>query len=557
MIKSDYNVSAAEGMGHNSCKWIYEPGSKAERDNVNNQQPASDQNVNTGFKRRVLLIFGQGMFPRVMMIRGFTKLSIALLALATLVLVAFLFLFSSQMRREERDRVYLETVSRNTMELILMTDDYLLFRDDRGDQQWDTLFSAISRAGHDQDVQSGELTTALMSLKSQHERFKALYSPHDMSSASPSLTGQKNRAEQHLMVQLRQSIRHILALANKLTDRTQSRIAAIRRENRRMILAYTAGIFVLLAIHARMLFRRVLRPANDLNKILHLMEEGCDDEVLSLTAQYPRSRYSDEMALLLKSLHDIIERSMSHVRELQEKDEDIARMTHALQSSETRYQELFNTAPVALLEENFSKVKLYIDSLRRGGVTDFKAYFTLHPEELGRCASLVHVSEVNHAALVLFDAPSSEALIGSLDSIFDPESYAAFCDGLVQLTEGKSFYECDAPNCTLSGQIRHCQIRWALPDISDDTWSRILVSCIDMTARRKAEDELEKHRHHLEKLVFDRTEDIRSTITLMAGREMRMVELKEYIAVLRAQLQDAGLTPAADDLQKFDSPDIT
>ena len=33
----------------------------------------------------------------------------------------------------------------------------------------------------------------------------------------------------------------------------------------------------------------------------------------------------------------------------------------------------------------------------------------------------------------------------------------------------------------------------------------------------------------------------------MAGREVRMAELKDVIRQLRAQLEEAGLTPVADD----------
>ncbi len=36
-------------------------------------------------------------------------------------------------------------------------------------------------------------------------------------------------------------------------------------------------------------------------------------------------------------------------------------------------------------------------------------------------------------------------------------------------------------------------------------------------------------------------------ILLMAGREVRMAELKDVIRKLRAQLEDAGLAPVVDD----------
>jgi len=53
-------------------------------------------------------------------------------------------------------------------------------------------------------------------------------------------------------------------------------------------------------------------------------------------------------------------------------------------------------------------------------------------------------------------------------------------------------------------------------------------------------DELEQH-------VRERTAELRRFVDLMAGREVRMAELKGVILQLRAQLEAAGLTPVADD----------
>ena len=76
----------------------------------------------------------------------------------------------------------------------------------------------------------------------------------------------------------------------------------------------------------------------------------------------------------------------------------------------------------------------------------------------------------------------------------------------------------------------------------------------DITERIKADLELEKHRHHLEELVEERTQELHAKMEerkklfdLMVGREVRMAELKNVIRKLRSQLEAAGLKPVAND----------
>ncbi|MDP8206158.1 MAG: PAS domain S-box protein, partial [Candidatus Electryonea clarkiae] len=69
----------------------------------------------------------------------------------------------------------------------------------------------------------------------------------------------------------------------------------------------------------------------------------------------------------------------------------------------------------------------------------------------------------------------------------------------------------------------------------------------DISDRKRDELELKKHQEHLEEIVEERTHDLKKTINLMAGREVRMAELKVAIKSLRAQVEDAGMIPVADD----------
>lgn len=75
----------------------------------------------------------------------------------------------------------------------------------------------------------------------------------------------------------------------------------------------------------------------------------------------------------------------------------------------------------------------------------------------------------------------------------------------------------------------------------------ILGTLVDITERVRAEEELRQYRDRLEDKVWQRTAELRKMVNAMAGREVRMAELKQVIRKLRAQLKEAGLVPVAND----------
>ncbi|MFH1037327.1 MAG: PAS domain S-box protein [PVC group bacterium] len=66
---------------------------------------------------------------------------------------------------------------------------------------------------------------------------------------------------------------------------------------------------------------------------------------------------------------------------------------------------------------------------------------------------------------------------------------------------------------------------------------------VDITDRIRNEQELRKHREHLEELVVKRTAELESMVDAMARRVVRMSDLEIVVEGLKKQLRDAGLLP--------------
>lgn len=166
------------------------------------------------------------------------------------------------------------------------------------------------------------------------------------------------------------------------------------------------------------------------------------------------------------------------------------RAEEALLESEKRYKSLFEDSPISLWEEDFSDIKKYIDALRDSGVKDFRTYFDSHVEDITKCARMVKVVDVNKATLELYRAKSKEELLSNLGKVFGNESYEAFREELIAIAEGKPRFEIEAINRTLSGEKRHIALRWSMAPDYEAGFSQVLVSVIDLTERKRAEEAL-------------------------------------------------------------------
>lgn len=162
----------------------------------------------------------------------------------------------------------------------------------------------------------------------------------------------------------------------------------------------------------------------------------------------------------------------------------------ALKLAERRLRSLFDYAPISLWEEDYSALKREFDILRAQGVTDIRAHLASDPEAVSRFMGMIRVLDVNLKTLSLFDAADKDALLTNLDKVFRDEMSAHFVDELVDMWNGKTYYEREGINYSLSGEPVNIQLHWTLMPGHEDAFDWVLVALQDITARKKAEEYL-------------------------------------------------------------------
>ena len=85
-----------------------------------------------------------------------------------------------------------------------------------------------------------------------------------------------------------------------------------------------------------------------------------------------------------------------------------------VKEQEERYRSLFEWAPVAMREEDFTEVGVWLDELRASGVTDLAAYMQQHPAEVRDAISTIRTTRANAATVELLHAPSTLAVLQGL-----------------------------------------------------------------------------------------------------------------------------------------------
>ncbi|MCP4225030.1 MAG: hypothetical protein GY773_16960, partial [Actinomycetia bacterium] len=162
---------------------------------------------------------------------------------------------------------------------------------------------------------------------------------------------------------------------------------------------------------------------------------------------------------------------------------------HAVGTAGTRYQLLFDMAPIALWEEDFTEVGEWLAELRVQGVEDLGAYLDSHRDQLGAAIERIRVTDANQAALELVEVDDRHQVLGHMSADeAAAESAAAFRSQLLAIWEGRSRISTEFIGYSVTGRRWDGVLYWQTATNLDGLdLSKTIVAMLDVTAAKEAE----------------------------------------------------------------------
>jgi PAS domain-containing protein len=160
------------------------------------------------------------------------------------------------------------------------------------------------------------------------------------------------------------------------------------------------------------------------------------------------------------------------------------------QNSIDYYRALFEDSPTSFWVASMRPLKDYFSRLNANGISDFRAYFDSHPEEVIKCASMVDIVAINKATLTLYEAESKESFLNGLQSIYREDSLPVFKEEIIALAEGESLFESDSINYTLTGKKLQVRLKVFITPNFVDTFDEVYCTLVDITDIKRAEEKL-------------------------------------------------------------------
>jgi diguanylate cyclase (GGDEF)-like protein/PAS domain S-box-containing protein len=196
--------------------------------------------------------------------------------------------------------------------------------------------------------------------------------------------------------------------------------------------------------------------------------------------------------------------AVSGVMAMVEDCTDLRKTEEALRESEKRYRQLFQSAPIAMIEWDVSRLKARIEKLRASGISDFREYLDKNPQQIHHCWSLIKTVGYNRAFLELMGVADPASFRGAFIPT-DSEGFLNMAREIILVAAaGNTADEREETLVTATGEPKIVLGKSLVVSGHEDTLSRVAIALVDISQRKKAEKALrESERRFREQALRD------------------------------------------------------
>ncbi len=173
---------------------------------------------------------------------------------------------------------------------------------------------------------------------------------------------------------------------------------------------------------------------------------------------------------------------------------------HPTPAGASEHALMFDLAPVSLWLEDFSGLARLFAQWRAEGVSDLRTYLRADRARIAQCTRELKVLQVNRRTLELFGAPDAATLVVNLDKVFRDDMLEHHVEELVQLWNGARSYTSQTVNYTLDGRRLDVSLQVRVLPGHEQSWSRVLLSLEDVSAREQARQALQRSERYAQGL---------------------------------------------------------
>ncbi|MDP2088608.1 MAG: PAS domain S-box protein [Flavobacteriaceae bacterium] len=177
--------------------------------------------------------------------------------------------------------------------------------------------------------------------------------------------------------------------------------------------------------------------------------------------------------------------------------QDITEKVHAehqIKESQLQYQVLFDNAPIALFEEDFTEVIQKLMDL--GAASDTIDTLLDDADLLQQCMQLIFVNNANQESLKLFKADSKEHFHQFLPNLFTKHAVDIVKNIFIDITQGKTNGSYETTLRMVDGELFNALVRFSVLKYKKDS-GKLIFSVENITLRKKLLEEINDKQENL------------------------------------------------------------